>query len=311
MMLATQYIVGQLNGPLQQLIAFIRSAQDAKISMERLSEIQQQPDEEELLQKGTNNTTTLLQQEVATDADIHLKNCSFKYNALSDEVLKNINLTILSGRVTAIVGTSGSGKTTLIKLLLGFYRPTKGDVFIGKQPLAQIAPSLWRTHCGVVMQDGFVFSDTIANNIAESSERIDREQLIEAVQIANIQDFIEDLPLGYNTMIGAKGNGLSQGQRQRLLIARAAYKNPDFLFLDEATNALDANNERTIVENLQQFYQNKTVIVVAHRLSTVKHADQIIVLEKGEVVEIGTHADLVKSQGSYFHLVKNQLELGS
>ncbi len=313
MMLATQYIVGQLNSPLQQFIAFMRAAQDAKISMERLGEIQQQPDEDALVQKGMmiGAAVPSLQESITKNADIYIKNCSFRYNALADDVLTDIDLVIPNGKVTAIVGTSGSGKTTLIKLLLGFYQPTKGTIKIGTQDLAQILPSQWRKHCGVVMQDGFVFSDTIANNIAESDDAIDPDKLLEAVQSANIQGFIENMPLNYSTMIGAKGNGLSQGQKQRLLIARAVYKNPDFLFLDEATNALDANNERVIVENLQRFYENKTVVVVAHRLSTVKNADQIIVLENGRVVEIGTHTDLVKNRAAYFNLVKNQLELGN
>jgi ATP-binding cassette subfamily B protein len=311
MMLSTQYMVGQLNAPLQQFIAFIRSAQDARISLERLNEIHQQP--EEGILRGGNNAQ--LQQTfediVPQQGNISLQNVSFKYNALSDEVLKKVNLTFPKGKVTAIVGSSGSGKTTLVKLLLGFYTPTKGAIRIGNRLLSSITPSVWRQHCGAVMQDGFIFSDTIANNIGESDEIINRERLFHAVEMANIQDFIETLPLGYNTMIGAKGNGISQGQKQRLLIARAVYKNPDFLFFDEATNALDANNERVIVENLNAFFQNRTVIVVAHRLSTVKNADQIVVLERGEVVEIGNHQTLVAQRGPYFNLVKNQLELGN
>lgn len=313
MMLATQYIVGQLNAPLQQLVAFMRTAQDAKISMERLGEVQQQADEDAMLKMDTNsaNYVSILQENITKNGDIHLRNVSFRYNMLADDVLIDIDLLIPNGKVTAIVGTSGSGKTTLIKLLLGFYQATKGTILLGHQNINQIIPAFWRKQCGVVMQDGFVFSDTIANNIAESDERVDVERLLEAAEVANIKSFIESMPLHYNTMIGAKGNGLSQGQKQRLLIARAAYKNPNFLFLDEATNALDANNERVIVENLQRFYANKTVVVVAHRLSTVKHADQIVVLEKGRVVEVGNHIELVKSKGAYFNLVKNQLELGS
>jgi ATP-binding cassette, subfamily B, bacterial len=233
------------------------------------------------------------------DATLHIENLSFKYNHLSDEVLKNINLTIPQGKTTAIVGTSGSGKTTLVKLLLGMYAPTKGSIKLGKTNLQNITPSLWRQHCGVVMQDGYIFSDTIANNIAESDPYVDRHKLLNAVQIANIQEFIENLPLGYNTTIGARGSGISQGQRQRLLIARAVYKNPNFLFFDEATNALDAKNERVIVENLQAFSENRTVVVVAHRLSTVKNADQIVVLEHGELVELGTHTELIAKRSVF------------
>lgn len=343
-------MVAQLNAPLQQFITFIRSAQDAKISMERLTEIHQQPNEDAFMQnslgleqalilsgglsKGvisdlterggeyTEPQNALLSSLSANPVEkapplrvggqgLTLENISFKYNALDSDVLQNINLNIPHGKVTAIVGTSGSGKTTLIKLLLGMYRPTKGNIRFGNINLSSITPSVWRKECGAVMQDGFIFSDTIANNIAESDEIIDKSRLLYAVQMSNIQEFIETLPLTYNTKIGARGNGISQGQRQRLLIARAIYKNPQFLFFDEATNALDANNERVIVENLQNFYQNRTVVVVAHRLSTVKNADQIVVLERGQIVGIGTHSELVKTQGAYFHLVKNQLELGS
>ena len=214
--------------------------------------------------------------------------------------------------MTAIVGTSGSGKTTLLKLLLGFYAPTKGKIKIGNNEIAHITPRVWRNYCGAVMQDGYIFSDTIASNIVESEQgRIDRVKLLRAVQIANIQEFIESLPNGYNAKIGGSSIGISQGQRQRMLIARAVYKNPDFLFFDEATNALDANNERVIVNNLAQFFENKTVVVVAHRLSTVKNADQIVVLEKGAIIEIGKHAELVEKRGAYYELVKNQLELGN
>lgn len=302
MMLAIQYIVGQLNAPLSQMIQFIRSAQDAKLSLERLGEIHNTPEEETLQQ----------QLDILPDhQDIILENLSFKYNPLDEEVLKNVNLTIPRGKVTAIVGMSGSGKTTLVKLLLGFYQATKGNIRLGGMQLHNIRKKLWRQKCGVVMQDGYIFSDTIANNIAESDELIDREKLLIAVQTANIQEFIESLPLGYNTMIGARGNGVSQGQRQRLLIARAVYKNPDFLFFDEATNALDAKNERIIVENLNTFFENKTVVIVAHRLSTVKNASNIVVLDKGELMEQGTHKELVTKKGAYYSLVKNQLELGN
>ena len=311
MMLATQYIVGQLNAPLQQFIVFIRTAQDAKISMERLGEIYDEPSENASLMDNGELIMDNVETFVDVKADIVLQKVSFRYTGISDNVLTDINLTLPQGKVTAIVGTSGSGKTTLVKLLLGFYRPTTGRIRIGNQALTSITPSVWRRHCGAVMQDGFIFSDTVASNIAESDEATDRAKLFNAVQVANIQDFIEKLPNGYNTTIGKSGNGISQGQQQRLLIARAVYKNPDFLFFDEATNALDANNERVIVENLAQFFQNKTVVVVAHRLSTVKNADQIVVLESGAIIEIGTHAELVAKRGAYFNLVKNQLELGS
>ncbi|MCC6460448.1 MAG: peptidase domain-containing ABC transporter [Saprospiraceae bacterium] len=331
MMLATIYMVGQLDAPLQQFIAFIRAAQDAKISLERLSEVRDQPDEDaaaahKFTRMGDTETPTarlvpsivlpagghqFRQVSMPEHADFHLDQVSFRYNHLADDVLDKVSLTIPHGKVTAIVGTSGSGKTTLVKLLLGFYQPTKGVIRLGNTALHHIQPSIWRKQCGAVMQDGFIFSDSIANNIAESDEYPDREKLLHAVTLANIRDFVEELPLGYNTLIGSRGNGVSQGQRQRLLIARAVYKNPKFLFFDEATNALDANNERVIVENLQQFYQKKTVVVVAHRLSTVRHADQIIVLEKGGVVEIGTHEELVGQRNAYFNLVRNQLELGA
>ncbi|MBK6902643.1 MAG: peptidase domain-containing ABC transporter [Saprospirales bacterium] len=217
---------------------------------------------------------------------------------------------IPEGKVTAIVGASGSGKTTLVKLLLGFYPPTQGQIRVGNLPLSQIEKTWWRSQCGAVMQDGFIFSDTIANNIAESAEQVDQAKLAQSAETANIVDFIESMPLGFNTMIGARGNGISQGQRQRILIARAVYKNPEFLFLDEATNALDAKNERLIVDSLAHFFQGKTVVVVAHRLSTVKNADQIVVLDKGQLVEKGTHLELVKKKGAYFYLIKDQLELG-
>lgn len=303
MMMAVQYIVGQLNGPIQQMIGFIRQTQDAKISMERLGEIHQKENEE------SSNGNQL--RFIPESGDIKIENLSFRYNALSDDVLSNVNLTIPRGKVTAIVGTSGSGKTTLVKLLLRFYNPTGGMIKLGGVHLDNIHSRVWRKDCGAVMQNGFIFSDTIANNIAESDDMVDREKLFKSVKTANIQEFIEDLPLGYNTMIGAKGNGVSQGQKQRLLIARAVYKDPSYLFFDEATNSLDANNEKIIMENLDEFFKGRTVIVVAHRLSTVKNADQIIVLEQGKVVEVGNHAELVEKESAYYTLVKNQLELGN
>ncbi|NTV19367.1 MAG: ATP-binding cassette domain-containing protein, partial [Bacteroidales bacterium] len=240
--------------------------------------------------------------------NIVIDNMFFKYEgAGAGYVLKNINLIIPSGKITAIVGTSGSGKTTLIKLLLGFYSATFGEIFYGPNRLLNLSMSAWRSKCGVVMQDGFIFSDTIANNIAPGVEKIDEDRLLKAVEIANIREFIESLPLKYNTKIGQEGNGLSMGQKQRLLIARAVYKNPEFIIFDEATNALDANNEREIMKNLNSFFVGRTVIVVAHRLSTVKNADKIVVLDKGVVMEEGSHEELVAKQGPYYELVKNQL----
>ncbi len=315
MMLATMFILGQLNVPLQQIISFVRSAQDAKISLERLSEIHQEGMRDEGLGMDIQRPFTPHPSPlIPLSHPLVLENLSFRYNPLTDFVLKNINLTIPAGKVTAIVGTSGSGKTTLIKLLLGFYEPSVGAVKLGQLFLKNLPTAEWRAQCGAVMQDGFVFSDTIASNIAESEpdwETVDNEKLLKAVQVAHIQEFIENLPLGYNTMVGAKGNGLSQGQRQRLLIARAVYKQPDYLFFDEATNALDAHTEKIINGNLGHFFKGKTVVVVAHRLSTVKNADQIVVLEQGEVVEVGTHDELSKRRGAYYQLVKEQLELGA
>ncbi len=303
MMLAVQYIIGQLNAPLQQMISFVRSTQDAKISLERLGEIHNREDEE---------LPAVQQLEMLSEhADLKIENLSFQYNKLSEFVLEDINLTIPNGKMTAIVGTSGSGKTTLIKLLLGFYKPTQGTIRFDSVALENISKKLWRSKCGAVLQDGFIFSDSIANNIAESDDQVDKVKLLKAVQLANIQFFIESLPLNYNTMIGARGNGISQGQRQRILIARAIYKDPEFLFFDEATNALDTQNEKVIMENLNNFFEGRTVVVVAHRLSTVKNADQIIVLEKGKLVEKGTHNQLVGLKGAYYHLVKDQLELGA
>lgn len=301
MMVAAQYIVGQLNVPLQLLLGFIRAWQDARISLERLDEVYRLEEEE---------SEQALDQ-IPESGDLILENLSFRYNALEEDVLKSINLVIPRGKVTAIVGASGSGKTTLVKLLLGFYRPQKGHILIGGMHLDAIRKRTWRRQCGAVMQDGFIFSDTIANNIAESSEKVNLEKLFRAVNLANIRTFVEALPLGYNTMIGAKGNGISQGQRQRILIARAVYKDPAFIFLDEATNALDAENEHVILDRLDTFFRDKTVVVVAHRLSTVRHADQIAVLDNGRLAETGTHAELVDKRGIYFNLVKNQLELGT
>jgi ATP-binding cassette subfamily B protein len=303
-MMALQYIIGQLNSPVEQLIQFMQHYQDAQISLERLNEIHEIDDEE--------TTQKPLLHILPENQDILLKNLTFTYTGAGNEpVLKNVNLTIPQGKITAIVGTSGSGKTTLLKLLLKFYKPQSGEIRLGNVSLENISHRLWRTKCGTVMQEGVIFSDTIAENIAISDEFTDTKKLLHAVKVANIQSFIEELPLSYNTKIGAEGNGISQGQKQRLLIARAVYKNPDFIFFDEATNALDANNESVIMANLEEFFKNRTVIVVAHRLSTVKNADQIVVMEKGEIVEVGTHAELTQRHGKYFELVKNQLELGN
>jgi ATP-binding cassette subfamily B protein len=304
MMMAVQFIIGQLNSPIEQMIQFFRSAQDAKISLERLGEIHLNEDEES---PDDARVSTLPEKK-----NIDLKNLSFQYEGPhSSMVINNVDIHIPANKVTAIVGPSGSGKTTLVKLMLGFYPPVKGEIRIGDTNLINISNKTWRQHCGAVMQDGFIFSDTIANNISVSDEYPDKDKLLRAVKIANIQEFIESLPLSYNTRVGLEGVGLSQGQKQRLLIARAIYKNPEFLFFDEATNALDANNEKAIMENLEQFYEGKTVIIVAHRLSTVKNADQIIVIEQGKVVETGTHEELTKKKGAYYLLVKNQLELGN
>ena len=304
MMLAVQYIIGQLNGPINQMIGFLQSTQDAKISLERLGEIHNKENEE----SDDQPKIDILPEQ----RDLNLDKIFFQYEGPhSPFVLDDVELNIPEKKITAIVGTSGSGKTTLVKLLLGFYNPVKGKITLGDLYLNNISNRLWRDKCGVVMQDGFIFSDSIASNIAVSDEYPDRAKLLHAVKVANIQEFIESLPLGYNTKIGQNGVGLSQGQKQRILIARAVYKNPEFIFLDEATNALDANNERVIMENLDEFFKGKTVVVVAHRLSTVKNADQIVVLEKGKVVEKGTHAELTKKKGAYYELVRNQLELGS
>ncbi|MDI9873233.1 peptidase domain-containing ABC transporter [Flectobacillus rivi] len=303
-MLAVQYIIGQLNAPIEALIQFVQAAQSAKISLERLNEIHELDDEEK-------KEKITYQPSGKHHAGISIKNLSFTYpGAGNDPVLKNINLEIPEGKVTAIVGTSGSGKTTLLKLLLKFY-DLKGEVKIGNVLFDSYNARDWRGRCGIVMQDGFIFSDTIARNIALGDEQPNLEKLYNACEVANILDFIESLPLGFNTKIGSEGNGISQGQKQRLLIARAVYKDPQYLFFDEATNALDANNEKIILENLNSFFKGKTVIVVAHRLSTVKNADQIIVLHKGEISEIGTHENLTSKRGEYFNLVKNQLELGN
>ncbi len=302
-MLSVQYIIGQLNSPIEQFISFLQSFQEAKISLERLSEIHEMEDEQSVARQGF-----ILPPE---HQDLSIRNMSFRYDtAGSSPVLDGITLRIPEGKTSAIVGTSGSGKTTLLKMLLKFYAPSEGEIRLGQSNLADVDHHYWRANCGVVSQEGFIFFDTIANNIALGAETLDIARLLHAVQVANIREFIEGLPLGYATKIGAEGNGISQGQKQRILIARAVYKDPRYIFFDEATNALDANNEIVIMNNLAEFFRGRTVVVVAHRLSTVRNADQIIVLEKGRVVEQGSHNELVGRKGKYFELIRNQLELG-
>lgn len=303
MMLAISYIVGQLNSPIQQFIIFIKQFQDAKISLERLGEIHEKDDEENYKSKLVNS--------FKETESINIENIKFRYQGSKDIVLNNLTFTIPSNKITAIVGVSGSGKTTLMKLLLKFYKPNFGKISIGNLNLNKISSKKWRETCGVVMQDGYIFNDTIANNIAIGNQEINNKKLQNAIKIANIKPYIDSLPLGLETKIGIEGKGLSSGQKQRLLIARSVYKNPKFLFFDEATSSLDANNEKKIMQNLNLFFENKTVVIIAHRLSTVKNADQIVVLDNGRIIEKGTHTDLVNLKGKYFELVKNQLELGN
>lgn len=301
MMLSIQYIIGQLNSPIGQMVGFIRSYQDAKISMERLAEIHEKKDEEDREKQ--------LIRTIKPGQDIKLKKVSFRYLGSDENVIKDLDMTIPANKVTAIVGASGSGKTTLMKLLLKFYVPNKGNIRYGEHYLESVSHKAWRDHCGTVMQEGYVFNDTIAYNIAVGEDTIDQERLIKATRIANIHDFVQSLPLGFNTKIGNEGVGISTGQKQRLFIARAVYKDPQLLCFDEATSALDAKNERVIMENLDNFFKNRTVIIIAHRLSTVKHADQIVVMEEGRIKESGTHQELLELNGAYYNLVSNQLEL--
>jgi len=303
-MLAVQFIIGQLNSPVQQFLSFIQGYQDAKISLERLNEIHQL-DDEEAAEKEWSYT-------LPTNKTLSLNSLTFRYPGVGNTpVLKGINLQIPEGKTTAIVGMSGSGKTTILKLLLRFYEPDRGDIRVGDQAISGISFKSWRERCGVVMQEGFIFSDSISRNIAVGDEYPDKIKLQHAINIANLSDFIDSLPIGLNTKIGSEGNGISQGQKQRILIARAVYKNPDYIFFDEATNALDATNEKVIMGNLEKFFEGRTVIIVAHRLSTVKHADNIILLERGRIIEQGRHSELTAIKGKYYQLVKNQLELDS
>ncbi|MBO9728595.1 MAG: peptidase domain-containing ABC transporter [Chitinophaga sp.] len=301
-MLAIQYILGQLNAPIEQLISFVQNGQDARISMERLNEIHEQPDETDT---SLNNIKTLPQKK-----DIIFSNVSFAYPGVdATPALSNINLIIPEGKVTAIVGMSGSGKTTILKLLLKFYADYKGDIRVGKINFRYFSPDHWRGHCGAVLQEGYIFNDSILHNVALGDPAPSLEKAIEACRLANIDQFIQDLPNGYFSQIGNNGQGISQGQKQRILMARAIYKSPEYLFLDEATNSLDANNEKIILENLAQVFKGKTVVVIAHRLSTVKNADQIVVMKDGAIVEVGTHDELCDNHGGYFQLVRNQLQV--
>lgn len=302
-MLAVQYIIGQLNTPISQFMTFLYSLQDVKISLERINEIHTMENEESERQRKTGT--------LPENGNISLDHVCFKYDAhMASKVLDDISVTIPEGKVTAIVGTSGSGKTTLLKLLLGFYLPESGEIRIGGTNLNRFDIRWWRRQCGVVMQNGAIFSESIARNIAVGDGEIDVQNLRKAARMACIADFIESLPMKYDTVIGQDGTGLSQGQKQRILIARAIYKNPKYLIFDEATNSLDTDNEAAIVRNLEEFYKGRTVVIVAHRLSTVRNADQIIVLSRGRITEIGTSDELIVKKGDYYRLVKNQLEIG-
>jgi len=300
-LLAIQYIVGQLNSPVDQIIMFAQHLQEAKISIERLNEVHNLPDEE---------INAEHHQQSVTAGDIEIRNLSFSYpGSNGSNILNDINMVIPEGKISAIVGLSGSGKTTLLKLIQKFYAPLNGKIILNDRNLDSYSYKYWRSICGVVMQDGFIFSDTIVRNIAVGNENIDYEQLELAIHIANLKEFIDNLPNGYNTKIGSEGNGLSQGQKQRILIARAVYKDPKYIFFDEATNSLDSENESIIMNNLNLFFKNRTVIIVAHRLSTVTNADKIFVMKNGTILEEGTHDNLLMNKGQYFNLVKNQLNV--
>jgi len=301
MMLSISYIIGQLNSPINQLIGFVYTVQDAKIAIERLSEIHGKDDEEKL---GDDKV-----RELESNIGFNLKQVKFRYAGANVEVLDELSLEIPPNKTTAIVGASGSGKTTLMKLLLKYYEPSGGELMIGVHHLSNVSQETWRSQIGVVMQEGYIFNDTIANNIAVGEDHVDKNKLLKAVETANIKEFIEQLPLGYNTKIGMEGVGISTGQKQRLLIARAVYKSPSFIFFDEATSALDARNESIIMENLNAFFKERTAVVIAHRLSTVKNADQIVVLDQGKIIEKASHSELVSLGGSYYNLVKNQLAM--
>jgi ATP-binding cassette subfamily B protein len=314
MMLAVQYIIGQLNVPIAEFVNFIRAYQDARISLDRIGEIRLLENEEKPEHKTSGRFPSPFGEDGRRPDEValRLKNVSYQYEGPhSPKALDGVNLTIEQGKVTAIVGASGSGKTTLLKLLLKFYPPSVGKITLGNTDLEQLSARAWRGQCGTVMQDGFIFSDTIAKNICVGEDEPDTTRLLHAATVANINEYVEGLPLGYNTKIGSDGSGMSGGQRQRMLIARAVYKDPHYLFFDEATSALDANNERVIMDNLTAFFKGRTVVIIAHRLSTVKNADTIIVLDKGSVLEQGTHEELTLKRGSYYELVKNQLELGN
>jgi ATP-binding cassette subfamily B protein len=303
-MLAIQFIIGQMNVPLSQIIGFFRMSQDAKMSLDRLAEVHEMDNEEA--------EPEMKVRKLPDRKDIYINNVSFQYEGPhSPFVLKDIDLFAEENKITAIVGTSGSGKTTLLKLILGFYKPVTGEILIGDTNISNLSLKLWRAKTGAVMQDGFLFPDTIASNIAPGIAELDEERMTKAAETANIKGFIESLPLGYNTKIGANGHGLSEGQKQRLLISRIIYKNPEIIIFDEATNSLDAGTEKVIVGNLAGFFRGKTVIIVAHRLSTVKDADQIVVMDEGRIVETGSHSELITKKGAYYKLVKNQLELGT
>jgi ATP-binding cassette subfamily B protein len=304
MMLAVQFIIGQLNIPISQMMGFIRLAQDARMSLDRLSEVHDFDEEEKEPENKINR--------LPENKSIYINSLSFQYEGpRSPYALSDIDLFIEQNKITALVGQSGSGKTTLLKTILGFYNPVKGEILIGDTRLSNISLKSWRSKTGAVMQDGYLFPGTIAFNIAPGIEDIDPERLVLAAETANIRHYIESLPSGYNTKIGPNGLGLSQGQKQRILIARVVYKNPDVILFDEATNALDTENEKVIVENLTDFFKGRTVVIAAHRLSTVRNADRIVVLDSGKIIETGDHNTLIQKKGAYYNLVKNQLELGS